>query len=141
MTSAARVARAFFAAYDAHDIDGMLGLCSEDGTLRHVSMGSHETGSIHTMGVKAWSDIFKALPDMRVSVTTFVADSAVAGAEVVIADHKRAFELAQAYFLTIDDAQRITDVTVYWDNVGLGPHLTKAGTEELVHALESVVER
>lgn len=119
----------------------MLELCSADATLRHVPMGSFETGPISTVGTKAWSDMFKALPDLRVGLGPLISEGDRVGAEVVIADRERGFELPQAYFLGIDPTRRITTVTVYWDDVNMGLQLTKAGAEWLVHAIKSLGKR
>ena len=136
--SATDAAQAFFQAYDAHDIDRMLSLCTSPAQLRHVPMGPFETGNIHTVGRKAWSDMFSVLPDLRVSLKSTVADQFHFAAEAVIADRNRGFELPQAYFLTVDDTYRITDVTVYWDNVTLGVQGTKAGAMRLVEAISGL---
>lgn len=136
--NAADTARAFFNAYEKHDIDGMLSLCTSTAQLRHVPMGRFETGNIHTVGRKAWSDMFSALPDLSVAPTSVVANDLHVAAEAVIADRHRGFELPQAYFLTLDDAHRITQVTVYWDNVTLGIQGTKAGAVRLVEAIAAL---
>lgn len=133
--------QAFFKAYDTHDVNRMLSLCSTSAQLRHVPMGRFETGNIHTVGRKAWSDMFSALPDLRVTVKLAVADQFHAAAEVVIADHNRGFELPQAYFLTVDGTYHITDVDVYWDNVTLGIQGTKAGAVRLVEAITALGRR
>lgn len=137
-TSAADTAQAFFQAYDVHDIDWMLSLCTSTAQLRHVPMGRFETGNIHTVGGKAWSDMFSALPDLRVEVKADVADAFHVAAQAVIADRIRDFELPQAYFITVDDTFHITDVTVYWDNVTLGVQGTKAGARRLVEAISAL---
>ena len=139
--SAADAAQAFFKAYGAHDIDAMLSLCSSSAQLRHVPMGRLETGDIRSVGRKAWSDMFTALPDLTVTVKQSVADEAHVAAEVVIADRARHFELQQAYFLSVDDRYAITNVTVYWDNVTLGIEGTKAGALRLVEAITSLGQR
>ena len=141
LASAADAAQAFFKAYDAHDIDRMLSLCTPAAQLRHVPMGPFETGNIHTVGRKALSDMFSALRDLRVVVKSAVTDQYHFAAEVVIADRVRGFELPQAYFLTVDDSYRITDVTVYWDNVTLGIQGTKAGAAWLVEAISGLGKR
>ena len=46
----------------------MLLLCSDTGQLRHVPMGRFETGDVRTVGRKASSDMFSAMPDLRVTV-------------------------------------------------------------------------
>jgi ketosteroid isomerase-like protein len=133
-TTAMATVQAFFAAYGAHDIDRMLSLCSTTAQLRHVPMGPFETGFAHSVGRKAWSGMFSAFPDLSVTVTSAFSDNGHVGAEVVIGDRKRRFRLPQAYFLTVDESYRITNVTVYWDNVNLGFQLTKAGVVRLVSA-------
>ena len=132
-------AQEFFAAYDAHDVDAMLRLCSDTAQLRHVPMGRLETGDVHTVGRKAWSDMFSAMPDLRVSVERAFSGDGQVGAEVVIADRQRSFELPQAYFLTVDDTRHITNVTVYWDNVSLGYEITKSEGTLLVDSIKSLV--
>ena len=141
VTSAEQAARAFFGAYEAHDIDAMLRLCSASAQLRHVPMGRLETGNIHTVGRKAWSDMFAALPNLTVMVILTVAGKSHVASEVVIADRVRHFELPQAYFLTVDERYAITNVTVYWDNVTLGVEGTKAGAVRLVEAITSLGKR
>lgn len=141
ISSAVDAARVFFEFYQAHDVDGMLSLCSSTAQLRHVPMGRFETGDIHTVGRKAWSDMFAALPDLAVTVNLIVAAELNVAVEVVIADAIRAFELPQAYFLTVDDRFAITNVTVYWDNVTMGLEGTKAGAVRLVEAIASLGKR
>ena len=138
LTSAVSTTHAFFQAYDMHDIDGMLRLCTAAAQLRHVPMGRLETGDIHTVGRKAWSDMFSTLPDLRVTVKLEVADQFHVAVEALIADRKRGFELPQAYFITVDGSYRITDVTVYWDNVTMGIEGTKAGAAWLVEAIANL---
>lgn len=113
MTSATRIVRAFFAAFDAHDIDGMLALCSDGATLRHIPMSSNEAGSMFDIGTKAWGETFKAFPNVRVAVESLIAEGDRVAAEVVIADRERGFELPQVYVLTLDDGGRISAATVY----------------------------
>jgi hypothetical protein len=135
------IAQAFFKAYDGHDVDAMLRLCSDTAQLRHVAMGPFETGDAHTVGRKAWSDMFSAMPDLRVTLQSIFSSDGHVAAEVVIADRKHAFELPQAYFLTVDDTERITNVTVYWDNVGLGYEITKSGGTRLFEAIKNLGRR
>lgn len=140
-TSSAATSRAFFEAYNDHDVDAMLHLCSYNAQLRHIPMGQFETGNINTVGRKAWSDMFTALPDLSVKVKKAIETELHVAAEVVIGDRKLAFELPQAYFLTFDDGYQITNVTVYWDNVTLGIEGTKAGALRLVETIASLGKR
>jgi hypothetical protein len=56
--------------------------------------------------------MFSAMPDLRVTLQSIFSRGGHVAAEVIIADRKRSFVLPQAYFLTVDDAKRITGVTV-----------------------------
>jgi ketosteroid isomerase-like protein len=140
-TTAMSAARAFFAAYSAHDVDGMLQLCSNIARIRYVPMGPLGTGSVHTTGRKIWNGLITALPDMTVTVKSAFADDRHVGAEVVIADAKRGYELPHAFFLTVDESYRISEVTAYWDNMNFGFQFTKAGVVRLVDAITSMRKR
>jgi ketosteroid isomerase-like protein len=134
-------AQAFFAAYSAHDVDRMLQLCSNIAQIRYVPMGPLGTGSAHTTGRKIWSGLITALPDMTVTVQSAFADDRHVGAEVVISDAKRGYVLPHAFFLTVDESYRITEVTAYWDNVNFGFQVTKAGVVRLVDAIANMRKR
>jgi ketosteroid isomerase-like protein len=140
-TSALTATQAFFAAYNAHDVDRMLSLCSNIAQIRYVPMGPLGTGSVQTTGRKIWSGVVSALPDLTVTVKSAFSDNRHVGAEVVIADAKRGYELPHAYFLTVDESYRITDVTAYWDNVNFGFQITKAGVVRLIDAITSMRKR
>jgi ketosteroid isomerase-like protein len=134
-------AQSFFSAYSAHDIDRMLALCSNIAQIRYVPLGPLGTGSAHTTGRKIWSGVISALPDMTVMVKSAFADDRHAGAEVVIADTKRGYELPHAFFITVDESYRITEVAAYWDNVNFGFQFTKAGVVRIVDAITSMRRR
>jgi len=140
-TVANSAAQAFFAAYDAHDVDRMLSLCSADAQLRHVPMGGFETGAVQIVGRKAWSDLFAFLPGARVIVKSIFADDSHVCAEVAIVDRSRSFRLPQAYVLAFDESYRITQLTVYWDNVTLGIQLAKVALVRLVDVILSGPKR
>ena len=47
-------AQAFSNAYTAHDIEGMLALCSPAATFRYVPLGDRGTGSVRESAVGVW---------------------------------------------------------------------------------------
>lgn len=139
--TAMSAAQAFFAAYNAHDIDRMLALCSNIAQIRYVPMGPVGTGSVHTTGRKIWSGLITALPDLTVTVKSAFADDRHVGAEVTIADPKRGYDLPHAFFITVDEANRISEVAAYWDNVNFGFQFTKAGVVRLIDAVTNMRKR
>ena len=52
---AINAARSFFAAYDEHDVNGMLAACHGNAELRYVPMGSDGQGEVHSLGKPASS--------------------------------------------------------------------------------------
>lgn len=140
-TSAMTAAQAFFAAYDAHNVDRMLSLCSSIAQIRYVPLGPVGTGSAQSTGRKIWSGLITALPDMRVTVKSAFSDGRNVGAEVVISDARRGYELPHAFFITVDEQFRISEVTAYWDNVNFGYQFTKSGVLRLIDAISSMRKR
>ncbi len=138
-TSAMSAAQAFFAAYNAHDVDRMIALCSPTAQIRYVPMGPLGTGSVQSVGRKIWSGIVSALPDLTVTVKSSFSDDRHAAAEVVIG--KPGFELPHAYFITVDGTYQITEVVAYWDNVNFGFQMTKAGVVRIVDAISNMRRR
>ena len=76
------VARSFFAAYDAHDVDRMIAACREDARLRYVPMGDHGLGEVREVGRAIWSGILDAFPDLAVTVQSAFGDERNVAAEV-----------------------------------------------------------
>lgn len=140
-TTAIGAAQEFFAAYSAHNVDRMLQLCSNIAQIRYVPMGPLGTGSAHTTGRKIWSGVISALPDLTVTVKSAFSDDRHVGAEAILADTKRGYELPHAFFITVDESYRITEVAAYWDNVNFGFQFTKAGVVRLVDAITSMRKR
>ena len=83
-TSPIDVARSFFAAYNAHDVERMVAACSEDAELRYVPMGSQGRGNARELGKSIWSGLIDAFPDLAVTVESIFGDERNVAAEVVI---------------------------------------------------------
>jgi predicted ester cyclase len=83
-TSPIDVARSFFAAYNAHDVERMVAACSEDAGLRYVPMGSQGRGNARELGKSIWSGRIDAFPDLAVTVESIFGDERNVAAEVVI---------------------------------------------------------
>ena len=128
-------ARAFFDAYNAHDLERMLSLCADTAQLRYVPMGPLGSGPIRSIGRRIWSGMIAALPDLTVTVERAFGDSQRIAAEVLIADRNRGYALMHAFLLTVDVRYRILDVTAYWDNVSFGFQATKAGVARVLEAI------
>jgi ketosteroid isomerase-like protein len=140
-TRATDVARAFFAAYDAHEVNKMVGLCSEDAQLRYVGMGSDGEGKARELGAAIWSGLIDKFPDLHVTPQSMFGGERNVAAEVMIggtqrkdltfgrvhiANQGKHYELPHAFLLQVDDSKRlITEIACYWDNVSFYKQLGK----------------
>ena len=119
-------AQAFFDAYTAHDVERMIGLCSEGALLRYVPLGKLGEGPVRTTGRKIWSALISFLPDLTVNVRSLACDARTACAEIDIVDERRGFRLPHVFLLRMDASGRIAEVTAYWDNLNLAFQSFKA---------------
>lgn len=124
---AIETAREFFAAYNAHDVNGMLELCRDDARLRYVPMGSQGEGRARETGKAIWSGLIDAFPDLSVTVHSMFGDTRHVAAEVTIGGTQRKdflsipsqgkrYDLPHAFLLRMDDDYLVSDITAYWDN-------------------------
>src|SRR5258707_11178300 len=68
------IAKKFFAAYDAHDVEGMLALCADDAQGRYVPYGRDSVVPIRGGIDGIWRAFPQAVPDFRVEVVEMLAD-------------------------------------------------------------------
>jgi len=124
-------AKAFFAAYDAHDVDGMTALCADDALGRYVPYGRDSTVPIRG-GIDAiWHAFPQAVPGFRVEVieillaegNTVVAQTIMSGPIPAdapgIAKKGQIVFIPHAYFLRIGTNGKISRLDAYWDNTVL----------------------
>ena len=128
--------RAFFAAYRAHDVEGMVDLCAEGAGFRYVPFEVrgrqrvlHGDGQVGTVGKLIWTTLIDAFPDLTNAVTSLRADEhgnvaaqvSVAGTQArpfgTIADAGGHFELPHLFLFHVTGDGLIDDIVAYWDNV------------------------
>jgi steroid delta-isomerase-like uncharacterized protein len=135
-TSPIDVARSFFAAYNAHDVERMVAACGEDAELRYVPMGSQGRGNARELGKSIWSGLIDAFPDLAVTVESIFGDERNVAAEVVIGGTQqkdflqirsqgRHYDLPHAFLLQTNERSLITRITCYWDNASFYRQLGK----------------
>ena len=134
------VVRSFFSAYNAHDADRMLSLCSDDAQIRYVPMGMQGQGPAREVGKKIWSGLIDSFPDLSVRAESIFGDGYNIAAEVMIGgiQHKdflgisnqgRRYDLPHAFLLKLNDKSLITAITAYWDNASFYLQLGKKSLE------------
>jgi ketosteroid isomerase-like protein len=125
------IAKTFFAAYDAHDVEGMLALCAGDAKGRYAPYGRDSVMPIRGGLEGIWRAFPQAVPGFRVEVVEIllaegnavVAQAVMSGpmptdvpgiakkAEVVFIPH--------AYILRFDAQGKISRLDCYWDNTAI----------------------
>ena len=129
-------AKSLFNFYNAHDVNRMLSLCTDDAQLRYVPMSKQGEGKIREVGKAIWSGLIDAFPDLRVRLESAFADQQNVAAEVMIGgtqkkdflnvpNQNRHYDLPHAFLLKIGDRGLITGITAYWDNASFYSQLGK----------------
>src|ERR1700676_2733 len=124
-------AQQFFAAYDAHDVDGMLGLCADGALGRYAPYGRESVVPIRGGIDVIWRAFPNAVPNFRVKVieliptdgNTVVIQAEMSGpipAEVPgVAKKGQDVHIPHCYILRFDSNSKITRLDAYWDNTVL----------------------
>ncbi len=66
------ITKKFFAAYDAHDVDGMLALCADDAQGRYLPYGKNSFMPIRGGLEKIWRGFPQAVPDFGVEIVELI---------------------------------------------------------------------
>jgi ketosteroid isomerase-like protein len=124
-------AQEFFAAYDAHDVEGMIALCADGALGRYAPYGRDSVVPIRG-GIDAiWRAFPQAVPNFRVKVMEMIlaeGNTVVVQAEMSgpipaeapgIAKKGQVVHIPHAYVLRFDIHCKITRLDCYWDNTVL----------------------
>lgn len=131
-TDLKKIAKRFFAAYDAHDAKGMTELCAEDARGWYVPYGKESVAPI-LGGIDAiWRAFPQAVADFHVEVVgmmlaeenTVVAEALVGGPmpgpdPLGIAKKGQLVMIPHVFILGFAADGKISRVDVYWDNAVL----------------------
>jgi steroid delta-isomerase-like uncharacterized protein len=124
------IAQKFFAAYDAHDVGGMLALCADGAQGRYAPYGRDSVVPIKGGLDAIWRAFPNAVPNFRVEVVEILAEENTAIIQAVmsgpipadvpgIAKKAQVVHIPHAYFLRFDTRGKITRLDAYWDNTVL----------------------
>jgi steroid delta-isomerase-like uncharacterized protein len=124
------IARQFFAAYDAHDVEGMLALCADDAVARYAPYGRNSVVPIRGGLDAIWRAFPQAVPNFRVEVVEMLAAENTVVIQTVmsgpipadapgIAKKGQVVFVPHAYFLRFNTQDKISRLDAYWDNTVL----------------------
>lgn len=125
------IARKFFAAYDAHDVDSMTALCADDALGRYAPYGLKSVVPIRGGIDVIWRAFPQAVPKFRVEVAELVlAEGDVVVAQAVmsgpihadpwgLATEGQDVHIPHCYVLRFNKQGKISHLDAYWDNAVL----------------------
>ena len=129
-TDIATAAQKFFAAYDAHDLEGMIALCADGALGRYAPYGRESVVPIRGGIDVIWRAFPQAVPNFRVEVVEMLAEGNTVIIQTVmsgpipadvpgIAKKAQVVFILHAYFLRFDTQGKISRPDAYWDNTVL----------------------
>ena len=125
------ITQRFFAAYDAHDVDGMLALCADGAQGRYVPYGKKSVMPVRGGLEEIWRGFPKAVPDFGVEIiemipgedNTIVVQALLGGtmpADVAgLVKKGEVGRIAHAYIIRYNRDGKISRLDSYWDNTAI----------------------
>lgn len=125
------LAKTFFAAYDDHDVDGMLALCAEGAQGRYLPYGKNSVNPIRGGLERIWRGFPRAVPDFGAEIVemiqaednTVVVQALVGGtmpADVPgLVKKGEVGRIPHAYIIRYNAQGKISRLDCYWDNTAI----------------------
>jgi ketosteroid isomerase-like protein len=125
------ITQRFFAAYDAHDVDGMLALCADGAQERYLPYDKNSVMPVRAGLEKIWRGFPKAVPDFGAEIiemirgeeNTIVVQALLGGtmpADVAGLVRKgEVGSIAHAYIIRYNRDGKISRLDCYWDNTAI----------------------
>ena len=125
------ITKKFFAAYDAHDVDGMLALCAESAQGRYLPYGKNSFMPIRGGLENIWRGFPQAVPDFGVEIVELIEgeDNAVTVQALLggampadvpgVVKKGEVDRIAHAYIIRYNADGKITRLDCYWDNTAI----------------------
>jgi len=132
------ITKKFFAAYDAHDVDGMLALCADGAQGRYLPYGKKSVMPIRGGLEQIWRGLLGAVPDFGVEVDEMiqaegnivVVQALLGGAMPAdvpgLVTKGKSHRIAHAYIIRYDASGKITRLDCYWDNTAINAIMASA---------------
>jgi ketosteroid isomerase-like protein len=125
------ITKKFFAAYDAHDVEGMLALCANAAQGRYLPYGKNSVMPIRGGLEKIWHGFPQAVPDFGVEIAemipgeenTIVVQALLGGTMPTdvpgLVKKGEVGRIAHAYIIRFNRDGKISRLDCYWDNTAI----------------------
>ena len=128
----------FFSAYQDMDVERMLTLCADNGTIEFVPLGPDYAGKIHEIGKGVWSALMDAFPNLDNTVKEQQYDErndAVSCKVVIFGKQEKEFaglpakgnefDSEHIFIFRFDNGGKISNINITWDHDSFVQQLTK----------------
>ncbi len=125
------ITKKFFAAYDAHDVDGMLTLCVEGAQGRYVPYGKNSVVPIRGGLEQIWRGFPQVVPDFGAEIVEMIqAEENIIVVQALVGGTMPADvpglvkkgevgRIAHAYIVRFNTDGKISRLDCYWDNTAI----------------------
>ena len=125
------ITKEFFAAYDAHDVERMLGLCADGAQGRYLPYGKNSVVPIRGGLEQIWRGFPQVVPDFGVEIAemipgeenTIVVQALLGGTMPAsvpgLVKKGEVGRIAHAYIIRYNTDGKISRLDCYWDNTSI----------------------
>ena len=125
------ITRKFFAAYNAHDVDGMLALCADGAQGRYLPYGRKSDMPIRGGLEQIWRGFPQAVPDFGAEIVEMIQaeDNSVVVQALVggtmpadvpgLVKKGEVGRIAHAYIIRYNAQGKVCRLDCYWDNTAI----------------------
>jgi ketosteroid isomerase-like protein len=113
------ITQRFFAAYDAHDVDGMLALCADGAQGRYLPYGKNSVMPVRGGLETIWRGFPKAVPDFGVEIIEMIPGEENTVVVQALLGGTMPADVAHAYIIRYNRDGKISRLDSYWDNTAI----------------------
>ena len=124
----------FFSAYQDHDYDRMVGLCTSEAKVNFLPLGDGGVGKVAELGKGLWSTLMDCFPDIDNTIDTFeindneiICKVSIFGTQAKdfagIPSKGLKFESDHIFIFRFDDDDNITFVSITWNHENFSKQL------------------
>lgn len=117
----------FFSAYQDHEYQRMVDLCTPDAMVEFVPLEENGKGRVAELGKNLWALLMECFPDIDNTIDTFTTDAGEVTCKVNIfgiqakdfpgiPSRGLKFESDHIFIFQFDEADKITHIRIYWDH-------------------------
>ncbi|MCD8540384.1 MAG: nuclear transport factor 2 family protein [Leadbetterella sp.] len=124
----------FFSAYQEHDYQRMVNLCTSGATVDFIPLGDNGKGRVAELGKNLWALLMECFPDIDNTIDTFSTEGDEVTCKVCIFGTQAKdfagipskglkFESDHIFIFRFDETDKITGISINWDHASFSRQL------------------